>query len=84
MSKAGINWNKLYADTQSILDKYNLDIDANAIGKKFRSWQDANDRNRQGALGKCQRSSFWMSPAARLTEEEIARLLEILKTSEIP
>ena len=31
----GINWNKLYSDTQAILDKYNLDIDANSVVKNL-------------------------------------------------
>ena len=79
MGKAGINWNKLYADTQCILDKYDLDIDANAMVKnlgvgKMQMTEIAK------ALSENAKILILDEPSSALTEEEIARLLEILKT----
>ena len=79
MGRAGINWNKLYADTQCILDKYNFDIDANALVKnlgvgKMQITEIAK------ALSENAKILILDEPTSALTEEEIVRLMEILKT----
>lgn len=78
-NKTGINWNKLYADTQLILDKYNLDIDANALVKnlgvgKMQMTEIAK------ALSENAKILILDEPTSALTEEEIVRLMEILGT----
>ncbi len=75
----GINWNKLYIDTQQILDKYKLDIDANALVKnlgvgKMQMTEIAK------ALSENAKVLILDEPTSALTEEEIVRLMEILKT----
>lgn len=78
-TKTGINWNKLYADTQSILDKYNLDIDANTLVKNLGvgKMQMAEIAK---ALSENAKILILDEPTSALTEEETQRLLEILKT----
>ena len=74
----GINWNKLYADTQEILDKYNLDIDANALVKnlgvgKMQITEIAK------ALSEDAKILILDEPTSALTDAEIERLMEILE-----
>jgi len=76
---AGINWNKLYSDTQAILNKYNLDIDANALVKnlgvgKMQMTEIAK------ALSENAKILILDEPTSALTEAEIGKLMEILKT----
>lgn len=78
-NNTGINWNQLYAETQYILDKYNLDIDVNALVKhlgvgKMQITEIAK------ALSENARILILDEPTSALTEEEIVRLMKILKT----
>lgn len=78
-NKTGINWNKLYSDTQKILDKYHLDIDANALVKslgvgKMQMTEIAK------ALSENAKILILDEPTSALSEEEIVHLMEILKT----
>lgn len=73
----GINWNKLYADTQKILDKYSLDIDANEIVKnlgvgKMQMTEIAK------ALSEDAKILILDEPTSALTDAEIDRLMQIL------
>ena len=76
--KFGINWNKLYSDTQKILDKYNLDIDANTLVKnlgvgKMQMTEIAK------ALSENAKILILDEPTSALTDAEIDRLMEILE-----
>ena len=75
----GINWNKLYSDTQEILKKYNLDIPPNALVKnlgvgKMQMTEIAK------ALSEDAKILILDEPTSALTAEEIERLMEILET----
>ena len=74
----GINWNKLYSDTQKILDEYNLDINANTLVKnlgvgKMQMTEIAK------ALSEDAKILILDEPTSALTDEEIGRLMEILE-----
>jgi len=74
----GINWNKLYADTQEILIKYNLDINANALVKnlgvgKMQITEIAK------ALSEEAKILILDEPTSALADDEIDHLMEILK-----
>lgn len=78
-NKTGINWNQLYADTQCILDKYNLDIAPNSLVKnlgvgKMQMTEIAK------ALSENAKILILDEPTSALTEEEIGRLMQILET----
>lgn len=75
----GINWNKLYADTQKILDKYNLDIDANAFVKNLGMGKMQMTEIAK-ALSEDAKILILDEPTSALTDTEIDRLMEILKT----
>lgn len=75
----GIDWNKLYSDTQQILDKYHLDINANEVVKhlgvgKMQMTEIAK------ALSENAKILILDEPSSALSEEEIVHLMEILKT----
>ena len=77
-TKTGINWNKLFADTQQILDKYHLDIDANELVKnlgvgKMQMTEIAK------ALSENAKILILDEPTSALSEEETERLMEILR-----
>jgi len=77
-TNVGINWNKLYADTQEILDEYNLDINANAVVKnlgvgKMQMTEIAK------ALSEHAKVLILDEPTSALTDDEIEQLMEILK-----
>jgi D-xylose transport system ATP-binding protein len=74
-----INWDKLYADTQQLLTKYNLDIQPQAIVKnlgvgKMQMTEIAK------ALSENARVLILDEPTSALTEAEIEKLMEILRT----
>jgi len=74
-----INWDKLYADTQQILTKYNLDIQPQAIVKnlgvgKMQMTEIAK------ALSENAQVLILDEPTSALTEAEIEKLMEILRT----
>jgi D-xylose transport system ATP-binding protein len=74
-----INWNKLYADTQMILGKYQLDILPQAIVKnlgvgKMQMVEIAK------ALSEDAKVLILDEPTSALTESEIEKLMQILRT----
>jgi D-xylose transport system ATP-binding protein len=75
----GINWDKLYADTQELLTTYNLDIQPQAIVKhlgvgKMQMTEIAK------ALAEDAKILILDEPTSALTEAEIKKLMEILRT----
>jgi D-xylose transport system ATP-binding protein len=78
VGSTGINWNKLYADTQKILDKYNLNIKANSIVKnlgvgKMQMTEIAK------ALSENAKILIFDEPTSALSEQEINHLMEIIR-----
>ncbi|MBN1313389.1 MAG: sugar ABC transporter ATP-binding protein [Anaerolineae bacterium] len=74
-----IDWNKLYADTQEILTKYELDIHPQTLVKhlgvgKMQMVEIAK------ALSEDAKILILDEPTSALTEAEIDKLIEILKT----
>ena len=75
----GINWDKLYADTQQLLEKYNLDIQSQAeVGSlgvgKMQMTEIAK------ALAENAKVLILDEPTSALAEDEIEGLMEILRT----
>jgi D-xylose transport system ATP-binding protein len=75
----GINWDKLYADTQQLLRKYNLDIQSQAVlGSlgvgKMQMTEIAK------ALAENAKVLILDEPTSALAEDEIEGLMEILRT----
>jgi D-xylose transport system ATP-binding protein len=74
-----INWNKLYSDTREILNKYRLDVQPQALIKnlgigKMQMVEIAK------ALSENAKILILDEPTSALTEAEIDKLMEILKT----
>lgn len=74
-----INWDKLYADTREILEKYGLDVPPNAVVKtlgvgKMQMVEIAK------ALSENAKILIMDEPTSALSESEIDKLMEILKT----
>jgi D-xylose transport system ATP-binding protein len=74
-----INWNKLYSDTQEILDKYNLDLQPQALVRnlgvgKMQMTEIAK------ALSEDAKILILDEPTSALTDAEIDQLMEILRT----
>ena len=74
-----INWNKVYADTREILTKYKLDVEPLAIIKnlgvgKMQMVEIAK------ALSENAQVLILDEPTSALTEAEVDKLMEILKT----
>jgi D-xylose transport system ATP-binding protein len=74
----GINWNKLYADTQAILAKYQLDVDprsiVNTLGMgKMQMVEIAK------ALSENARVLILDEPTSALSKAEVGKLMEILR-----
>ena len=74
-----INWDKLYADTQTLLDKYKLDIQPQALVKnlgvgKMQMTEIAK------ALSENARVLILDEPTSALAEAEIEQLMQILRT----
>ncbi len=74
-----INWDKLYADTRQILEKYKLDVPPNAVVKtlgvgKMQMVEIAK------ALSENARILILDEPTSALSESEIDKLMEILET----
>jgi D-xylose transport system ATP-binding protein len=74
-----INWNKLYADTRQILKDYKLDIKPNVLVKKLGVGKMQMVEIAK-ALSENARVLILDEPTSALTEAEIVRLMEILKT----
>jgi D-xylose transport system ATP-binding protein len=74
-----ISWNRLYADTQAILDKYQLDVHPQDVVKnlgvgKMQMTEIAK------ALSEDARVLILDEPTSALSEAEIDKLMEILRT----
>jgi D-xylose transport system ATP-binding protein len=74
-----INWNKLYVDTQSLLDKYQLDVEPQDLVKnlgvgKMQMVEIAK------ALSEDAQILILDEPTSALTEVEIDKLMDILRT----
>ncbi|MBN1303243.1 MAG: ATP-binding cassette domain-containing protein [Anaerolineales bacterium] len=74
-----INWNKLYSDTQRILEKYQLDVQPQAIIKnlgvgKMQMVEIAK------ALSENAQILILDEPTSALTDAEVDKLMEILET----
>jgi D-xylose transport system ATP-binding protein len=74
-----INWNKLYADTQSILTRYGLDVEPQAIIRnlgvgKMQMVEIAK------ALSENAKILILDEPTSALSEAEIDKLMEIIRT----
>ena len=79
VERTGINWDKLYADTQEILTTYNLDIEPQAIVGhlgvgKMQMTEIAK------ALAENAKVLILDEPTSALAEDEIEGLMEILRT----
>ena len=79
VERGSINWDKLYSDTQDILTKYRLDIQPQAIVKylgvgKMQMTEIAK------ALSENAKVLILDEPTSALSEAEVHRLMEILRT----
>ena len=74
-----INWDKLYAETQQILTKYRLDIQPQAIVKQLGVGKMQMTEIAK-ALSENARVLILDEPTSALTEAEIEKLMEILRT----
>jgi D-xylose transport system ATP-binding protein len=73
-----INWNKLYADTRAILDKYQLDVDPHAIvGNLGVGKQQMVEIAK--ALSEDAKVLILDEPTSALSQAEVRKLMEILK-----
>jgi D-xylose transport system ATP-binding protein len=78
LERGAINWNKLYADTREILEKYKLDVKPQAIVKslgvgKMQMVEIAK------ALSENAKVLILDEPTSALSEAEIDKLMDILK-----
>jgi len=79
LEHGGINWNKLYADTQAILEKYQLDVNPREIVKnlgvgKMQMVEIAK------ALSEDARVLILDEPTSALSKAEVEKLMDILRT----
>jgi len=79
IENGSINWDKLYADTQQLLTKYNLDIQPQAIVKHLRVGKMQMTEIAK-ALSENARVLILDEPTSALTEAEIDKLMGILRT----
>lgn len=79
LEHGGINWNKVYADTQAILTKYQLDVDPRAVVNnlgvgKMQMVEIAK------ALSENAQVLILDEPTSALSKEEVEKLMDILRT----
>ena len=74
-----INWNKLYADTREILRKYNLDIEPQVLVKNLGVGKQQMTEIAK-ALSEDAKILILDEPTSALSEAEIVKLMEILRT----
>jgi D-xylose transport system ATP-binding protein len=77
--RGAINWNRLYADTQSILTRYKLDIQPQSI-VKFLGVGKMQMAEIAKALSENAQVLILDEPTSALNEAEIDKLMEILQT----
>jgi D-xylose transport system ATP-binding protein len=75
----GINWNKMYSDTQTILDKYGLDIEPQSIVRNLGMGKKQMTEIAK-ALSEDAKILILDEPTSALTEAEIDKLMSILRT----
>lgn len=73
----GINWNKLYSDTQQILDHYNLNIEPQSLVSNLGVGKQQMTEIAK-ALSEEAKILILDEPTSALTEGEIDKLMEIL------
>ena len=73
-----INWNKLYADTQAILEKYQLDVSPQEVVKNLGVGRMQMVEISK-ALSENAKVLILDEPTSALSEAEVDRLMEILK-----
>jgi D-xylose transport system ATP-binding protein len=78
VDSVGINWDRLYADTQALLEKYNLDIRPQAVVKNL-GFSKMQMTEIAKALSEEAKVLILDEPTSALTEAEIAKLMEILR-----
>lgn len=79
VERGGINWDKLFADTRNVLEKYRLDVKPQAVVRhlgvgKMQMVEIAK------ALSENAKVLILDEPTSALTEAEIDKLMEILET----
>jgi len=74
-----INWNKLYADTRDILNRYKLDVDPHAIIKNLGVGKQQMVEIAK-ALSENAKVLILDEPTSALSEAEVDQLMEILRT----
>ncbi len=79
VERGSINWDKLYADTQQILTKYRLDIQPQAIVNQLGVGKMQMTEIAK-ALSENARVLILDEPTSALTDAEIEKLMEILRT----
>jgi D-xylose transport system ATP-binding protein len=79
VERGSINWDKLYADTQQILTKYRLDIKPQAIVNQLGVGKMQMTEIAK-ALSENARVLILDEPTSALTDAEIEKLMEILRT----
>ena len=79
VERGSINWDKLYADTQQILTKYRLDIQPQAVVKRLGVGKMQMTEIAK-ALSENAHVLILDEPTSALTEAEIDKLMEILRT----
>ncbi|MBN1888919.1 MAG: ATP-binding cassette domain-containing protein [Thermoflexales bacterium] len=79
VERGSINWDKLYADTRQILTKYRLDIQPQAIVKRLGVGKMQMTEIAK-ALSENAKILILDEPTSALTEAEIDKLMEILRT----
>ncbi len=79
VERGSINWDKLYADTQQILTKYRLDIQPQSIVRQLGVGKMQMTEIAK-ALSENARVLILDEPTSALTEAEIEKLMEILRT----
>ena len=79
VERGSINWDKLYADTQAILTKYHLDIQPQAIVKQLGVGKMQMTEIAK-ALSENAKVLILDEPTSALSEAEVDKLMEILRT----
>jgi D-xylose transport system ATP-binding protein len=79
VDRLGINWNQLYADTQAILTKYQLDVDPRAVVNNLGVGQMQMVEIAK-ALSEDAKVLILDEPTSALSKAEVEKLMQILHT----